>query len=103
MCKLLRWLLACVRLLALYQDMVRIVDKKGAHLALSIAAICQLSGNLYALGDQGVGPGLESVNRKREVANTHRAIYSSLSRIQTGGNAGRRRIGSSPLRGKRHV
>jgi len=77
-CSLLLWLLACISLLKLYQDMVRIVDKKGAHLALYIAAICQLSGNLYALGDQGVGHGLEIVNRKREVANTHRAIYSSL-------------------------
>jgi hypothetical protein len=83
--------------------MVRIVDKKGAPLALDSAAICQLSGHLYALGDQGVGHGLEIGNRQREVAKTHRAMPSRLSRRHTGGNAGRHRIVASPLRGKRHV
>jgi hypothetical protein len=71
--------------------MVRIVDKKGVHLVLYIAAICQLSGNLYALGDQGVGHGLESVNRTREVAKTRVAqfiaVCSAYILVETLGDA----------------
>jgi hypothetical protein len=71
MFRLQLWVLACVRRLELHQDMVRIVDEKSAHLALCIAEIRQISGNLYVLGDQFVCHGLEIVDHKGEMANAN--------------------------------